>query len=76
VYCDKLSDEELLSLSLDDDAAFAARLEPALDIVKVSPCDETAVELLSLLDVADDVEVFVAELAAILLFEKTLFVVL
>jgi hypothetical protein len=75
VYCDKLSsDEELLSLSLDVDVAFAASLEPALDIVSVSPCDETVVASLSLLCVADDVEVFAAELDETLLLEKILFV--
>jgi hypothetical protein len=56
--------------------AFAARLEPALEIVSVSPCEETAVVSLSLFDATDEVEVFAAELAAILLFEKILLVVL
>jgi hypothetical protein len=74
VYCDKLSDEELLSLSLDAKAAFAARLEPALEIVRVSPCDEMAVASLSLLCVADDVDVFVAAVVETLLLEKILLV--
>jgi hypothetical protein len=74
VYCDKLSsDAELLSSSdADEDVAFAARLEPTLDIVSVSPCDETAVASSSL--DFEEVEVFVDALAETLLLPKILFV--
>jgi hypothetical protein len=68
VYCDKSSVEELSSL--ESDVAFAARLEPALEIVRVSPWDETAVTSSSLL--CDDVEDFAVALAEILLLPKML----
>jgi hypothetical protein len=71
VYCDRFSsDVELLSSS-EVDAAFAARLEPTLDIVSVSPCDETAVA--SSLDL-EEAELFTDVLAETLLLPKILFV--
>jgi hypothetical protein len=62
------SDDEELS---SDEADEVASLEPALDIVSVSPCDETAVASLSSL--CEVVEVFASEPAEILEFPQMLF---